>query len=120
MKFFRAFGIVLLMTFGGEALNRLLPLPVPASVWGMALMLTSLITGLVKPEAVKPASSFLIEIMPMLFIPAVAALPQIWPQLQPVLVPVAVIALVTTPMVMASAGHAAQWVLKRERGQKHD
>jgi len=40
--------------------------------------------------------------------------------LQPVLVPVAVIALVTTPMVMASAGHAAQWVLKRERGQKHD
>ena len=120
MIFLHAFAIVLCFSFAGEVCNRLIPLPVPASVWGMGLLFAGLLTGLVKKEWVKPASSFLIEIMPMLFIPAVAALPAVWPQLQPVILPVTAIALLTTLGVMAACGHAAQWALKKERRQPHD
>ena len=38
MKYVKQFGIILLISFAGEALNYLLPLPVPASIYGLVLM----------------------------------------------------------------------------------
>ena len=37
MKYLKQFGIILLISFAGEALNYL-PLPVPASIYGLVLM----------------------------------------------------------------------------------
>ena len=38
MKYVKQFGIILLISFAGEALNYLLPPPVPASIYGLVLM----------------------------------------------------------------------------------
>ena len=38
MKYVKQFGIILLISFAGEALNYLLSLPVPASIYGLVLM----------------------------------------------------------------------------------
>ena len=54
----------------GEILNKLLPLPVPASIYGMVILFAGLLSGIIKLESVKEAGSFLIEIMPVMFIPA--------------------------------------------------
>ena len=118
MAYVRAFGIVIAAAFLGEALRALLPLPIPASVYGMLLLPVALMTGWVKAEKVKPASSILLEIMPMLFIPAMAALPSVWPQLQPVFGPVLIIAITVTFGVMAVTGRVAQRVIHRERRRK--
>lgn len=118
MKLIRQFGIILAITFAGEVLKGLLPLPIPVSIYGLLLMLVLLITGILSLEAVQDAGKFLIEIMPVLFVPAAVGLLDSWPSLQAVLLPVSVITVVTTIFVMAVSGLVTQAVIRRERKPK--
>ena len=74
MKYFRQFFLILAVSFLGEILHMVLPLPVPASIYGLVLMLLALVTGIIKIEQVKDTAVFLIEIMPVMFIPAAVGL----------------------------------------------
>ena len=56
MKFLKQFLWILLISFLGEALRALIPLPIPASVYGLVLMLAALITGVLKVEQVRGAA----------------------------------------------------------------
>ena len=118
MKLIRQFGIILAITFAGEVLKGLLPLPIPVSIYGLLLMLVLLITGILPLETVQDAGKFLIEIMPVLFVPAAVGLLDSWPSLQAVLLPVSVITVVTTIFVMAVSGLVTQAVIRRERKPK--
>ena len=124
MKILRQFVIILLISFLGELLKAALPLPVPASVWGLILMLAALKTGVLKLSQVSDAAVFLIEIMPVMFIPASAGLLTSWEQLSPIVIPVAVITSVTTILVMAVSGRATQFVQhydkRRKAGETHE
>ena len=51
-------------------MNYYIPLPVPASIYGMIILFLCLSTGIIKLSDVKDAGKFLIEIMPLMFIPA--------------------------------------------------
>ena len=115
MAFLRQFLIILAVSFLGEGLHALIPLPIPASVYGLALMLRALCAKLVRPEQVKGAASFLIEIMPVMFIPAAVGLLDVWGLLRPILVPAAVIIVSTTVLVMAVTGRTAQGILRATR-----
>ena len=42
MKYVRQFWVILLLSAMGEALHVLIPLPVPASVYGLVIMLIAL------------------------------------------------------------------------------
>ena len=64
MKLLYQFGIIMFVTFLGEFLHCLIPLPIPASIYGLLLMLAGLMTKVIKLEQVKIAADFLIEIMP--------------------------------------------------------
>lgn len=119
MKILRQFAIILFISFLGEILNYMIPFPIPASVYGMVLMLIALCTGIVKVEQVKNAADFLIEIMPLMFIPAAVGLIDVWGELQSILVPVVVIMVVSTICVMAVTGRTSQWIIRRkEKGGK--
>ena len=50
MKYLRQFCIILLVSALGEGLHILLPLPVPASVYGLVLMLGALASGILKQQ----------------------------------------------------------------------
>ena len=104
MKFLRQFMIILLLSFLGEVLKMFIPLPIPASVYGLVLMLVCLMTGVLKTSQVKDAAFFLIEIMPVMFIPAAAGLIDSWKVLQPLLLPILVITVVITIFVMVVTG----------------
>lgn len=119
MKFLRQFGIILFVSFLGEMLHRILPLPVPASVYGLVLMFLALHTGAVKPEQISETADFLIEIMPVMFIPAAVGLLDSWTFLQPVWLPVIFITIVTTVVVMAVTGRVTQHMIRREKHRKH-
>lgn len=112
MKLLRQFLIILLLSLVGEGLHALLPLPVPASVYGLVLMLLCLCTGILRLDQVERASDFLIEIMPVMFVPAAVGLTESWEQLRGVLVPVLVIMVLTTVLVMVVTGHVTQFVMK--------
>lgn len=118
MKYVRQFCVILLVSFLGEALYEVLPFPVPASVYGLVLMLGALMLGILKLEQVKDAAVFLIEAMPVMFIPAGVGLMNSWEALEPVLVPVLTITIVTTVIVMAVTGHVTQLVIKNKQRRK--
>ena len=119
MKFLRQFMIILLLSFLGEVLKMFIPLPIPASVYGLVLMLLCLVTGILKTSQVKEAAFFLIEIMPVMFIPAAAGLIDSWKVLQPLLLPILVITVVITMFVMVVTGKVAQMIAQK-RGIKNE
>lgn len=86
MKLLRQFLIILAISFVGEALKYLLPLPVPASIYGMVILFVGLLTGLIKLSWVKDAGKFLIAVMPVMFIPAGVGLMSSWGVLKPMIV----------------------------------
>ena len=114
MKFVKQIMIILAISFAGEMLHALLPLPVPASIYGLILMLIGLQTGILPLKAVNEAGGFLIEI-----IPAGVGLMVSWGALKPVLVPVSIIIVVTTILVMGVSGRITQFILKKE-DKKHE
>lgn len=119
MKFLRQFMIILLLSFLGEVLKMFIPLPIPASVYGLVLMLVCLMTGVLKTSQVKDAAFFLIEIMPVMFILAAAGLIDSWKVLQPLLLPILVITVVITVFVMVITGKVAQMIAQK-RGIKNE
>ena len=118
MKYVRQFWIILLISALGEALHVLLPLPIPASVYGLVIMLAALVSGILKVEQVKETADFLIEIMPVMFIPAGVGLLTSWGVLTPVWLPIAVITAASTVIVMVVTGRVTQYVIRREKRKK--
>ena len=114
MKLLRQFLIILAISFVGEALKYLLPLPVPASIYGMVILFVGLLTGLIKLSWVKDAGKFLIAVMPVMFIPAGVGLMSSWGVLKPMLVPVLVVTVVAIITVMAVTGQASQIIIQKE------
>lgn len=115
MKFIKQFLLILTMTFLGEIFHMLIPLPIPASIYGLVLMLAALLMGIIKVEQVKETGAFLIEIMPMMFIPAGVGLLNSWGSLKVILVPVFVVTVVSTVAVMAVSGRITQFMIRREK-----
>lgn len=117
MKYLKQFLVILVISLIGEILNKLLPLPVPASIYGMVILFIGLLSGVIKLESVKEAGNFLIEIMPVMFIPAGVGLMSSWLNLKPILIPVCVITVVTIFTVMAVSGHVTQFIVKRSKNK---
>lgn len=115
MKYLKQFGIILFISFLGEILHQLIPLPIPASIYGLVIILGCLISGLIRLEAVKEAASFLLEIMPVLFIPAAVGLIDSWGVLKPLVIPISVMTIISTIVVMVVAGRVTQRIIRHHR-----
>ena len=113
MKYIRQFVIILFISFIGEALKYVLPLPIPASIYGLVLMFVLLETKVLKVEAVQDAGKFLIEIMPMMFIPAAVGLMDSWAQIKGICVPLIAVTLITTVVVMVVTGLVTQFIIRK-------
>lgn len=118
MKYIRQLLLILLITFIGEVLKYLIPLPIPASIYGLLLLLAGLLLGVIKLDSVRETSKFLIEIMPLMFIPAAVGLLDSWGALSEILVEVIVISVVSTVLVMGISGKVTQIIIRREEKRK--
>lgn len=117
MKYLRQFGIILGVTCAGEIMKYFIPLPIPGSIYGLILMFLLLLMRVIKVEHVKETGEFLIEIMPLMFIPAGVGLVTSWNQLQSFLVPLLVITVVSTFVVMIVTGKVTDFLISR-KGEK--
>ena len=122
MKFIKQFLGIIGISFVGELFKAVLPFPIPASIYGMIILFIGLMTGIIKLDAVKDAGKFLIEIMPLMFIPAGVGLMESWGILKPVILPFCIITVATIVTVMAAAGRTSQWIIRRgkKRGREND
>ena len=114
MKYLTQFLRILAFTLAGELLQRLVPLPIPASVYGLVLLFGALNTGLVELEQVKDAGGFLISILPILFVsPAVGILDN-WEAIRGALIPILALTLLSTVLTFGIAGRATQAMMGKE------
>lgn len=118
MKFIKQFCIILLVSFLGEAMRYFIPLPVPASIYGLLLMLLSLKFKIIKIDHVRGAALFLLEIMPIMFIPAAVELLTAWNILKVIWLQIFVISIVSTIAVIVIGGSVTQIVIRQTKKQK--
>ena len=114
MKYLTQFLRIAAFTLAGELLQRLIPLPVPASVYGLVLLFAALCLGVVKLEQVKDAAGFLISILPILFVPTAVGILENWGMIKDDVLPIFLLALLSTVVTFGIAGRVTHNVRKKE------
>ena len=117
MKYVFQFARIMGFCLVGELLHAVLPLPIPAGIYGLVLLAAALLTGLVKIEQVKQTGDFLSSLFPLLFIPTVAGVMEQWELIAGNLIPILIALIPVTWAVMAVAGKVTQSIM--DRGEKN-
>ena len=113
MKYLSQFLIILGFTFTGEALQRIIPLPIPASVYGLTLLFLALCLKIIKVDQVKQTGAFLTSILPILFVSPAVNIVDDWGLIQNDLLPIVLIMMGSTLLTFGISGRMAQWLLKK-------
>ena len=119
MKYLKQVLIILAFTGLGEALAYLIPLPIPAAIYGLVLMLVALLTGVLKADQVRESANFLISIMPVLYVPICVRILEYWGVISQNAAAIISITVLSTFLVFAVAGLVTQALMKRG-GKTHD
>ena len=117
MNYIRQFCVILLFSFAGEVLSNVIPLPVPASIYGIVFLFIALETKLVKLKDIEKTGKFLIDIMPIMFIPAAVGLLESWDVVKSSALEFLAVMAISTVVVMAAAGLVTQFIIKRKGGR---
>ena len=118
MKYLTQFLTIMGFTLAGEALQRLIPLPIPASVYGLALLFLALCLKIVKVEQVKDTGAFLTSILPILFVSPAVGIVEDWALIRDDLLPILILLVASTILTFGISGRLAQVFLKKG-GEKH-
>lgn len=121
MKYVFQFCRILAVCLLGEILACFLPLPIPASVYGLVLMLAALKLGTLRLDQVKETGTFLIGTLPLLFVPAAVGVMDLWTELEAMLLPCLIAIIPVTLLVMGVSGRVTQWVRRVQgKGERGD
>ena len=103
MKYVHQFLIIMTISFIGELLGLLLPLPIPASVYGLAIMLICLFTRVIKLNQIGTLSETIdcIEI-------------NVGNAIIKDLLVIGIVTLISTIVVMIVTGKVAQVIIERK------
>lgn len=112
------FFILLLSLFLGEIASRLLPLGIPGAIWGMAIFLMTLISGFVQEDTVKVVCDFLLAHMNLFFAPGAVNLIVVYPALRGQILKILFVTVISTMLVIISAGHTAQFLARRQEAKR--
>jgi holin-like protein len=112
MTYIRQFAVIITVCFIGEVLQKYIPLPVPASIWGLLLMFLSLRTKIFPLKAVDTTSDFILAIMPLLFVPSTVALITAGPTLKKYGIQFLIIGVVSTIVVFGVTGIVTQAIIR--------
>ena len=117
MKYIKQFFIIIGISFIGELLNTYIPLPIPASIYGIIILFLSLCFHIIKLEDVEETGVFLTSIMGVMFIPAAVGISESWNMISQSLFKYVILIVLTTVIVMVVTGLVTQLLLKKDGEQ---
>ena len=121
MKFMHQLLLIFLFSFLGELLRSLIPLPIPASIYGMILLFLALSTGLVKLENIKTAGNFLTSFFPVLFVAPVVSLIDCWDDIKAHILPILLVMILSSVICFFVSGKLTQHLMKKKQKEEdHD
>ena len=115
MKYIKQLLIILAFSFLGQVLEKAIPIPVPAAIYGFVLLFLALCLGLLKPEHIDETAHFLIKIMGIFFVAPAVNILAYYKVIAPALVPICIIVLTSTVVVFAVAGIVTQLLRKGDK-----
>lgn len=107
--------IIICFSFAGELLHRVLPFPIPASIYGIILLFAALELRLLKVEHIREVSTTLIISMPVMFVPPAVGLINTWDNIKNNWPEYLLITFASTFVVMAVAGWTTQRIIQWRR-----
>lgn len=113
MKYIKQICLILLFSFLGEVCRFFIPLMIPASIYGIALLFGALALKIIRIEDVRETGGFLTSLLPLLFVVPTVALMEYWHLVKPVLLPFALISFVVTILVFAASGLVTKWIIRK-------
>lgn len=114
MKYLSEIAIIAAISFVGEILGQVIPLPIPGSIYGLLLMFVLLLTGILKTEHVKDTGNFLIALMPIMFVSPLVGLMETYEVCLEFIIPLLTVSTVGTAAVMAVTGLVSQALIRRK------
>ena len=118
LRFVRQFVWILLFTLIGEGLHAVLPLPIPAAIYGLILLFIALQSRLLPVSEVHDAGSFLLAIMPVLFVAPAVNLVGSWDLIRPVWLPLLVLIILSTLITFIVSGKITQVLMPKEEPEE--
>ena len=112
MKYLSQFLIILGFTFLGEALQRLISLPIPASIYGLVLLFAALCLKIVKVEQIAETAAFLRSLLPMLFVGPAVSIVENRGLIAGKILPIVLVLLGTTVFTFGVSGIVTKWLVK--------
>lgn len=123
MKYIFQIGIIAIVSLIGELLYFFIPLPIPASVYGLVLMFILLCTKVIKLSQVEDVAGFMLAIMPILFIEPSVGLMTSTEAIAGKAVILILMCVLSTFAVTAVTGLVAQAIIRRKNkkgGSRHE
>ena len=117
MRYLRQLCIILLVSAAGELLRGLIPLPIPAGIYGFALLFILLCTGVLKLHQVAETADLLVEIMQLILLPACISLMDYWSELAGAMPALLTVCVVSTAVVMGVTGKVSDRIIGRKGGE---
>ncbi len=118
MKYIKQFVVIILVSCIGELLNYIIPLPIPGSIYGMIILLLLLCLGIIEVKQIKEISDFLIEVLPVLFIPASVGIISQLEQIKNIWFQIIIITIISTMITMVVTGIVSQSIIKYKKKKK--
>lgn len=118
MKFMFQFARILLCCVLGEILHVILPLPIPASIYGLMVLLTFLLTGVFRLEQVKRAGNYLTALFALLLTPAATGVIELLDVLVQNWLPLLIALVPVTGIVFGVSGRVTQWIMKKGESKR--
>lgn len=112
MKYVKQLMIILIFSFMGDILNHIIPLPIPASIYGMVLLFIALSTKIIKLDQVETTAEFLLSIMLIFFVPASVGIMDTFFAYKSSMLPIIIIVIFSTIIVMITTGLVTQFIIK--------
>lgn len=112
MKYLQQFTIIFATSLAGELLRFIIPLPVPASVYGLTLMFCALYFRVLKVEQVEDVANFFIDLMPLMFVAPAIAILAYFDTLRPIIVQFTLATVLSTAAVLGFTGLATQFAIR--------
>ena len=114
MRYFKQALVIFAFSCLGQALQWLIPLPIPAAIYGFVLLFLALMSGLLKKEHIEETAGFLISVMGILYVAPAVNLLAYYEIIAPKLAGVITVVITSTVLVFAVAGLVTQWLRRKE------
>lgn len=123
MKILNQILIIFFICLCGEAIAKILPISLPASVISLLFLLILLIAKIIKPHQIKEVSEFLLHNMAFFFVPAGVYILGSFEDIRSSILPLLLVCLITTIVVFLLTVYVVIGIMKlmgRKRGEKID